>query len=261
MTAELALLLIVLIMYSWVGQALIEAEDSVTIRPWQYCEGCKHAVYLYSTVSAAELQRMYKAKVPNRSQMEAGDLAEGLCDNVYYSDFQPFLRWSCIKIMHENRVKFLEEFAGEATLANRLSNAENFRRKRHICGKHLKACEHTEFQKGNITLSNRTKCTGCRLLAKDIDITARVLAKNATLKSYLENRYCTTIGHNFYPFSWLEEQCEEMVEEHADAIVSIINLQGGIMSTGLSPSKSTDDMMCEEFYKCPPAAPAVAREL
>lgn len=114
------------------SQPSLEPDENVTLRPWQYCEGCKHAVHLYSTVSAAELQRMYKAKVPNKSQMEAGDLAEGLCDNVYYSDYQPFIRWSCVKIMHESRVQFLDEFAGEATLANRLSKAENFRRKRHV---------------------------------------------------------------------------------------------------------------------------------
>lgn len=91
------------------------------------------------------------------------------------------------------------------------------------------------------------------MLAKDIELTSKTLAKNVTLKSYLENGYCGTIGHNFYPFTWLEEQCDEMVDDKLDDIVSIINLQNGILSTGLIPSKSMDDTMCEEFYKCPAA--------
>ena len=33
-------------------------------------------------------------------------------------------------------------------------------------------------------------------------------------------------------------------------ILDILNLQNGIKKTGFSPSESTDDMMCKEFYKC-----------
>lgn len=47
------------------------------------------------------------------------------------------------------------------------------------------------------------------------------------------------------------------LQHTVDDIVSIINLQNGMRSTGLTPSKSADDTMCEEFYKCPAAVTVV----
>lgn len=36
-----------------------------------------------------------------------------------------------------------------------------------------------------------------------------------------------------------------------DGIVGVLEFQRKFHATGLTPDKSTADMMCEEFFKCP----------
>jgi hypothetical protein len=78
-----------------------------------------------------------------------------------------------------------------------------------------------------------------------------MLAPNVTLKSILEDNFCTNLGYNHYPYSWLESLCDEMVEDKIDGITGVIEFQQGFRATGLNPSKDVDDMMCEELFKCP----------
>lgn len=107
-----------------------------------------------------------------------------------------------------------------------------------------------------------------------------VLARNVSLKAILEDDFCSKVGHNFYPYQWLETICDDMVEDRirkhnseylylvsclnaakicflpdseycTEDIVSIINIQKGMRATGLTPDKGTADTMCEEFFNCP----------
>lgn len=41
----------------------------------------------------------------------------------------------------------------------------------------------------------------------------RMMAKNVTLKSYLKDDFCQSLGYRFLPYQWLETVCEDMVED------------------------------------------------
>jgi hypothetical protein len=34
------------------------------------------------------------------------------------------------------------------------------------------------------------------------------------LKTFFQDQYCSLLGYNFSPYLWLEELCEEMIEDH-----------------------------------------------
>lgn len=42
----------------------------------------------------------------------------------------------------------------------------------------------------------------------------RQFKKAATFKNYLSEEYCKQIGYSFHPYLWMEEICEEMVDDH-----------------------------------------------
>ena len=64
--------------------------------------------------------------------------------------------------------------------------------------------------------SNRNKCAACTLIANDIDATKRAMHSSLSLRSILasdEKSYCDALGYKHMPYAWIEEVCEEMLEE------------------------------------------------
>lgn len=109
-----------------------DSQDNVTITSWQYCAGCKRTVDLYSKLTAEMLDRMQKAGTQSYSKLDAVELSNGLCDHAYFNTYQPFVHWSCVKIMSEHKIDFLSEFKGNVTAANLLNKADIFKRKRKV---------------------------------------------------------------------------------------------------------------------------------
>eukprot|EP00349_Pseudokeronopsis_sp_Brazil_P000474 CAMPEP_0202962958 /NCGR_PEP_ID=MMETSP1396-20130829/6972_1 /ASSEMBLY_ACC=CAM_ASM_000872 /TAXON_ID= /ORGANISM="Pseudokeronopsis sp., Strain Brazil" /LENGTH=261 /DNA_ID=CAMNT_0049683813 /DNA_START=64 /DNA_END=849 /DNA_ORIENTATION=- len=226
-------------------------KDAVTIRPWQYCQGCKHLVNLYVKLTTQQLLQMKKKGVPSKSALEGNHIAERICDDPSFYNLQPFMRWSCVKIISEHIKDFLESFTGQFTANDIQNKADNFLRASDICVEHTKACRQEEFQRANVPTKLRTKCNACRIIAEELDTMDRVLAANVTMKATLNENFCRDLGYRFYPYQWLEDVCEEMIEDKLDGILGVINFQKGFRSTGFTPDKSVADMMCDEFFKCP----------
>lgn len=110
-----------------------EQKDSVSILSWQYCFGCKETVTLYSKLAAQELERMRKSGEKSSSLLEANRLAENMCDHpaINYK-YQPFVKFSCIKLLNEHQKDFMEAFAGHATMVSFQNKADMFHRKRKV---------------------------------------------------------------------------------------------------------------------------------
>lgn len=104
----------------------------IVIRPWQYCEGCKHTVQLYTMLTKDKLKNMQSRAVPSKTTVEANEVAQGICDHVSFFSMQPFMRYSCMKIMDEASQNFLEEFTGHLTVSDLQSKADSFKRKRRV---------------------------------------------------------------------------------------------------------------------------------
>jgi hypothetical protein len=58
------------------------------------------------------------------------------------------------------------------------------------------------------------KCTACRVLAEDMENYQKQFKQLTKLKTFFQDQYCSLLGYNFSPYLWLEELCEEMIEDH-----------------------------------------------
>lgn len=67
-------------------------------------------------------------------------------------------------------------------------------------------------------------CAACTLIANDIDTIKRSKNTTTSLRSILdsdEKSFCDTLGYNHSPYGWLEDLCEEMLEERLGTLFII----------------------------------------
>ena len=115
----LFLLVLLTILYSVeCKKKSVQKKDNQTISPWEYCEGCKVTVDLYSQLSQKKLAEMQAAGVKHGTSFDANTVIPGMCDNEdFASNYAPAMKWSCIKIIEENATKFLLPFEGDSSAA------------------------------------------------------------------------------------------------------------------------------------------------
>jgi hypothetical protein len=107
-------------------------KENVTISKWDYCQGCKEIVQLYALVSSEKLSSMQKRGVEAHQSVEANDIATEICDNHYYKKYQSSMKYSCVKILDENRQSFLTHFQGSTTSSSLLNKADIFMKKKNV---------------------------------------------------------------------------------------------------------------------------------
>ena len=93
-------------------------------------------------------------------------------------------------------------------------------------------------------------------MASEIDTVRRVLKPAAfkedmnTLKAFLEDKFCSSLSYSHQPYSWLEPTCDEMVDDHLGSIIEVMKFHKKVVGTGLIPSQSMPQMLCDELYAC-----------
>ncbi len=108
------------------------APENATIKSWEYCEGCKETVNLFSKKFAAALHTMHTSGVRAFSQFEASSVVNLICDDKHFTQFIPSLRYSCIKIMNDHSTAFLTQFQGNASSVTIANKGEVFKRKKQV---------------------------------------------------------------------------------------------------------------------------------
>lgn len=121
-----------LLLFSFSSAKDEEAKQNVSITKWQYCMSCKETVNLYIQVTTDEITNMQKAAKPPLATLEANDLVHLICDNKLFESRQPFMKYGCMKLLEDNRLDFLNQFAGQISLNDILNKAENYKRKRRV---------------------------------------------------------------------------------------------------------------------------------
>ena len=105
-------------------------DKNVTIRPWQYCEGCKVTSDMYSRALNDHILQLKKSR--KSKTVDAIGLLDHFCDRIEFSEYRSFIKMSCIKILDEFRVTFLESFQGNATETSMTNKKELYARKKHV---------------------------------------------------------------------------------------------------------------------------------
>lgn len=106
---------------------------NVTINAWQYCYGCKETVNAYSRAAVAELNMLEKLPKKDTKVLDAVKVMDHLCDGAYFKTLGAFAKYSCIKVLDEHRVQFLEEFAGSTSIPNLSSKKNILDKKKKVC--------------------------------------------------------------------------------------------------------------------------------
>lgn len=51
-----------------------------------------------------------------------------------------------------------------------------------------------------------------------------MLPSNISLKLSLGGEFCQLMGYRFFPYQWLEDVCEEMIEENISKFICLLKL-------------------------------------
>lgn len=197
----------------------------------EYCWGCQ-----YTVQAMANLTETYFRKVQDLGEQptaQASEIAERMCDSKYFDRFLPFIRYSCMKILDDHSADFLLQFEGHV----KMIRAKNimYERITSFCGEGIHACPTAlPFDKKNSKYENnhnlicsynilticfviydRTQCDACRVLAVDAESAYKTILGKPT--QVIEN-VCRTLGYYHQPYVWLEEYCDEMMEDYSGVV-------------------------------------------
>eukprot|EP01038_Epipyxis_sp_PR26KG_P004057 gene4057-5800_t len=242
--------MVLLLIFLFVRSEEVPNIPTEKITKWEYCQGCKELVNMYAMLSSSELNRMQQEGKKQSSILEANDLVAGICDRKEFEKFLPFMKYACIKIMEEYRIKFLEYFKGSTTASSMLNKADTFHKKKNICVNEVKACQESVFNVANVSLKERNECGACMIVADEIGSLKKSIHKKTKLSDILEGDFCNNLGYNHQPYGWIETTCDEMVEDKLNEIGEVISFHEKVSRTGFTPSETMPQMMCKEFYHC-----------
>lgn len=104
--------------------------NNVTIKSWEYCQGCRELVDIYSKAVNDEMLNL-KKKASSKT-IDAGSLIDHFCDGEIFLEYQDFVKLSCIKILEEFRIPFLESFKGTTSESLVTNKKESFTKKQKV---------------------------------------------------------------------------------------------------------------------------------
>lgn len=233
-------------------------DEQVSISVTQYCTGCIYTVQAFSEVSQKQLAQMSKNNVQAGEAVDASALSYLICDDEFFVKYKRYIHYSCIKIFNDHRTVFLQEFVGDGTADSMTSKAIMHQRTRGFCFDKIKACTSNQVPDlPPAPTRNRDVCYACSALATLFDMSHRAfnttkLPRNSPIRhvsaaAAIEDT-CARVGSLYSPYLWLEEQCEDMVQDHADQIEDILRFRDRVVGTGMRPNESLEEALCKELY-------------
>ena len=112
----------------------IDSSDkhSVTIQKWQYCAGCKATVEIFGIATGHKMQELQQSKAPPGTSVDVDEIAENICASHMFDPYQDFVRYSCVKLLNENKYQFLSSFEGEATAVYGMMKGETYKKTKEV---------------------------------------------------------------------------------------------------------------------------------
>lgn len=227
--------------------------NQITLLKWQYCASCKGTIELFTTLATNKIIEMQNNGIASGEELDVAPLVNNLCDLKYFDRYAPFMRYGCIKLLNDHTKEFLNTFAGDiASTQFSVSKGNIFSKTKEICVNIANACPDTMFISPSLKL--RTECNGCKIIMNDLDIMKKVLPDhlryNHEINQQLIESLCQSLGFNHQPYTWLEEICDEMIDENMKEILNIVNMRDQLASTKVNPKQTLADRVCEEIYSC-----------
>jgi len=96
--------------------------------------------------------------------------------------------------------------------------------------------------------SKWSRCQACHIIADNLDADRLIRnEKHVTLSELLEN-VCLRLGYTNYPYSWIENHCYNLVEEHFDTIIEVLKFREKVEAAGVRPTEHLSLSLCGEVY-------------
>jgi hypothetical protein len=198
-----------------------EIQETVSITPMEYCEGCKITVELYIKLASKELTIMQEQGKIDGSPFEATDVINDICEDKYMNQYSSKVKYACIKVINEFETKFLESFVGTFSAATMKSSNYIYERKKEICVDKTNSCHPNYFNLSNLN-KKKKKCGACRVVANDIETLMKLTSQLTTFEDIVDNS-CYKLSLNHSPYIWMENYCEDILENHRETIVDVSN--------------------------------------
>lgn len=228
-------------------------KKSVSISKDDYCNGCVETVNCYAARLVNGLKKYEANSIVEGTVFSAESIIQNLCDDPYFDKLDPNVKYSCIKIINDNSTSFMQNFEGKLDRNFNQVKGTMFSLKKKVCVYDVKACSDSRFQMANIPSNMKNKCSACKIIASDIDSSIKINMNNKVNKVKVEeivDNVCDGLGFNHSPYSWVEDYCEEMIEDNYATIVDATKFRKKLYSTRFTPDKLYADDLCEELYKC-----------
>jgi hypothetical protein len=228
----------------------------VTLSKWQYCAGCRGTIELFTTLATNKIAEMQSNGVSSGEEMDVAPLLDTICDLSYYERYAPFMKYGCLKLLHDHQREFLDAFNGEVVSTQfSVSRGNIFSKTKEVCLNVAKACPSSMF--ASIPPKERTECRGCMIIMDDLELMKKVLPLHhrygdQEINRQLVDSLCNSLGYNHQPYSWLEEICDELLDdEHVGGILKILNMRDQMyLNSKIHPKQTLAERVCEEVFSC-----------
>eukprot|EP00607_Mallomonas_marina_P006571 CAMPEP_0182432244 /NCGR_PEP_ID=MMETSP1167-20130531/55069_1 /TAXON_ID=2988 /ORGANISM="Mallomonas Sp, Strain CCMP3275" /LENGTH=195 /DNA_ID=CAMNT_0024619503 /DNA_START=315 /DNA_END=902 /DNA_ORIENTATION=+ len=167
------------------------------------------------------------------------------------------MRYTCMMIMQNHEREFLSPFIGADPEEFRQTKGNFFGKSKEICSKTLQACPIEYYQKGDIPPKERSKCAACHIMGDDLEVIMNV-AKSTTPTQLLD-AICQSVGFSHNPHTWIEEHCEDIVEDHSEKMKEVMHQHLKRIRKNAQDynpyGHELGDKMCKAILKCPNTTP------
>lgn len=248
--------LLLLILFNFYLHSIATIEDNsndaqrVDIEPWQFCVGCKHTIEGLHGKAQNVLNRMERKKKGSsvKAVLDIMELSQDLCSIAYFVEFQPFVMQSCLLIFQSYKDQLITPYI-RAPVEDFLNFGGNLYNKQlQVCTNNIQACPMSYFQRPDIPPRNRTECNACKILGDDLELTVTAAANDTKIESLIENA-CGNLQLKYRPYSWLQDHCDSMFEDHHSAVVTAMKTFIDIYRQR-TPDYSFSNNLCNRIFKC-----------
>jgi len=215
--------------------------------------GCIETVNVYAARLVKGLEKYESNSIVQGTVFAAESIIDNICDDSHFDILNPSIKYSCIKIINDNSTSFMQKFEGKLDRNFNQVKGMMYELKRKVCYDDVNACSLYRFQMGNISSNIRNKCSACHIISNDIDVAIKKNMNNKKNKVKLEeivDNVCDGLGFNHSPYSWLEDYCEEMIEDNYSTIIDAASFRKKLYASRFNPDTSFSDSLCEELFKC-----------
>jgi hypothetical protein len=236
------------------GKPAKQENITVTITTGELCLGCMTLIEDFNKEVIDRMEWAHKhAGKKAEATLDGGKIGREICGGERFGHYKESVQYACRKLVADNWKQIIKPMAG--TISNRAVNQKRkvLESKKTMCTHpEVKACTVNDFEKSSKVIKNEP-CEACIAVVDDIEF---LLLRERTIKkerlSLVMDSLCPDIGMRHESTSYLEEVCEDILDDVKSDVVTQIQLHSSLTNSGFKPTHSLGAKVCREITSyCP----------